>query len=437
MRISLTTEDGEFRTVEVDSTMEVSKCCLEAVSVDLPTQLENVKALVEVEFNIPIANQLLHHNGVALTDPLKTLQQIGLLQDDILLVRKSGASPSGPAPLGLEAQIEAQRQQISSNPYLLRQIGQNHPLAAALNDPIEFRRIFLELDRQRREAEQRQASNMNALTSADPFDIEAQRRIEDEIRKENIQHNMEAAMEHNPEVFGRVIMLYIKCEVNGSPLSAFVDSGAQATIMSPECAQACGIMHLVDERFAGVAHGVGTAKILGRVHSAQLKIGNLFLPCSFTVMEGKGVDLLFGLDMLKRYQATIDLKNNVLRIDDEQIPFLAEHELPDKARLELATESPKSPVASNPKQPTGVTLSPISTATSSSPSAAAASAALARAAKSTPGPSNPINNGLKWPEETIKLLMDLGASRIEAVSALDACNGNADLAANMIFQGGF
>ena len=196
------------------------------------------------------------------------------------------------------------REVILSDPYqrsLIRE--RNPPLSEALEsgDPQRFVTVFTQ---QKKVRDEQEALRMRMI-HADPMDIEAQQKIAEEIRQANINSNMETAMEFAPESFGQVIMLYINCLVNGQPVKAFVDSGAQMTIMSVACANRCNIMRLVDRRWAGLAKGVGTQKIIGRVHVAQIQIENDFLASSFSVLESQPMDMLLGLDMLKRHQVVV------------------------------------------------------------------------------------------------------------------------------------
>ncbi|XP_062449611.1 protein DDI1 homolog 2 isoform X2 [Rhea pennata] len=223
---------------------------------------------------------------------------------------------------------------LLANPHELSLLKErNPPLAEALlsGDLEKFTRVLVEQQQDRARREQERIR----LYSADPFDLEAQAKIEEDIRQQNIEENMTIAMEEAPESFGQVVMLYINCKVNGHPVKAFVDSGAQMTIMSQSCAERCNIMRLVDRRWAGIAKGVGTQKIIGRVHLAQVQIEGDFLACSFSILEEQPMDMLLGLDMLKRHQCSIDLKKNVLVIGTtgSQTTFLPEGELPECARL--------------------------------------------------------------------------------------------------------
>lgn len=57
-------------------------------------------------------------------------------------------------------------------------------------------------------------------------------------------------------------------------------------------------------RWAGIAKGVGVQKIIGRIHMVQIQIEKDFLTTSFSVLEQQPMDMLLGLDMLKRHQVS-------------------------------------------------------------------------------------------------------------------------------------
>ncbi|KFY66168.1 hypothetical protein V497_01091 [Pseudogymnoascus sp. VKM F-4516 (FW-969)] len=335
-----------------------------------------------------------------------------------------------------EQDPEVIRLQLLGNPRMRQEVQRAQPeLAAAVENPQRFAQLFRQMqDLERRERMMRQQHI--ADLNADPFDIDAQTRIAEMIREERVQENLQNAIEHNPEVFGRVHMLYIDVEVNGHKVKAFVDSGAQATIMSPSCAESCGIMRLVDKRFAGIARGVGTANILGRVHSAQIKIGSLFLPCSFTVMEGKDVDLLLGLDMLKRHQACIDLSKDKLVIQDVEVPFLGEADIP-RSFEETSEPQVAGPGGTTIGGRSGAISGPAGPAGPAATNAPAAPAAQAAATPQPPLPTQPSQAAsVPAPSaESIDQLVALGFSREEAINALNACDGNVEFAAGLLFQG--
>ena len=228
-------------------------------------------------------------------------------------------------------------------------------------------------------------------------------------------------------------MLYIPVEVNQHKVKAFVDSGAQTTIMSPSCAEKCGIYRLLDKRYAGVARGVGTAKILGRVHSAIIKIGSSFLPCSFTVMEGKDVDLLLGLDMLKKHQACIDLQKGKLIIQGDEVEFLGEADIPKYEDVYKDEPSIEGPAGTRTGAISGTVTQGASSAggsqaTATRPSASAKpplGSGTTQQAHSTPGPAS-------FPKEDIEQLTNMGFTKQEAIHALEMAGGNVEMAAGLL-----
>ncbi|KAI1708013.1 aspartyl protease domain-containing protein [Ditylenchus destructor] len=174
---------------------------------------------------------------------------------------------------------------------------------------------------------------------------EGQRLIAEQIAKENIEMMHQHAMEHMPEAFIPVYMLYIKMKINNHPVIAFVDSGAQASILSESCAKRCDVFRFADTRFRAVAQGVGgSEKFTGRIHSCQVQVENHFFLCPFDVMPDRNMEILFGLNALRRHHCCIDLKKGVLRFGDgTETPFLDEEAHRREMELAIGFEEEKKP----------------------------------------------------------------------------------------------
>ena len=167
------------------------------------------------------------------------------------------------------------------------------------------------------------------LMNSDPNDPQVQQKIAKIIQQKNIDENLRQAEEYMPETLFPVHMLFINLEINKKKVVALVDTGAQSTVMSQDLCQKCDLFNLCDTRYSGIAKGVGTSKIVGVVHAAQMKIQNKVLMAKITVIENSSIGFIFGLDNMRAHRCTIDLKQNGLVFPDIGVTakFLSDGEI--------------------------------------------------------------------------------------------------------------
>eukprot|EP00033_Pygsuia_biforma_P002360 GCRY01002610.1.p1 GENE.GCRY01002610.1~~GCRY01002610.1.p1 ORF type:complete len:411 (+),score=79.79 GCRY01002610.1:245-1477(+) len=409
MKINISTQEGEFFPFDLSDDMSV----------------EDFRALVSAEANIPLEELVLLHGSAQQALPQEG--NVGAWQinsDDMILAARlprqtetqRGVNRQNNFGIGSQ-QANRFIQSMEVDRYAFSLLKQNHPeLSAAVetkNVPAVIR-LLTELEQRERLNAQSQQEQMRKLME-DPLDPQNQKMIEEIIRQKNVEFNFAQMMEHMPESLTRVTMLYIDCSVNNVPVKAFVDSGAQSTIISVKLAKRCNIFHLLDTRFQAVAKGVGVGKILGRIHVAHLRIGDTVFPSTFHVMESASEDLLLGLDNLLKHQACIDLRTHCLRIGEVSVPFLSEKDIPSQDTTLFSDSVNVAP----PTDPSSSSSVPTS---ASAPPTSSANHNLF---------STPLEN--QFPEGDIQSLMNLGFTREQAVRALQRQRGNVELAAAELF----
>jgi DNA damage-inducible protein 1 len=427
--------------------------------------VELLMTLIESDMGVPAHHQRLVYLGRVL-NPALTLAAQGITRDSTIQLQQqattanqqearspgSGPTTTGlqPASPGASAQPETVEQQIAKL-FASGRTGGTPPPAPALaggklpppagaavasrvpstqGDPTideQVRRLFQQPPGTQAQMRER-VSRLLAQQPPplDPLDPEYQRRMYEQIQQQNMLENLNQALEYTPEAFARVVMLYVPSTVNKVPVTAFVDSGAQMTIMNEATAERCGIMRLIDRRMSGVAKGVGTSRIIGRIHMAMVELGGIFVPMSITVLESQDMEFLIGLDQLRRHKMCIDLDKNCLRLQEKEIPFLGEGELPLHLRggpEEGAGES----AGSTSKAPPHASAAPTS--------GGGAPAQPNPAPAPTAGSAAATDTSRRQYEDKVQRLMQLsGAPRAIVENALAASDGNEDIAAGLLFE---
>ena len=160
------------------------------------------------------------------------------------------------------------------------------------------------------------------------------------------------------------------------------------------------------------------------------------------------MDMLLGLDMLKRHQCSIDLKNNVLSIGSTgaQTPFLAETDLPECARLssrgkdggqedvdEVMKASAKEHEENQLKEAMRKSEDESKRLKSNHNSPASTSTSTNSGAASTANDPNVILPNDKFTEDNVKALMGYGFSREVCIQELRAQNGDERAATAALF----
>lgn len=216
--------------------------------------------------------------------------------------------------------------------------------------------------------------------------------------------------------------------------------------MSAAAAERCNIQRLVDKRWAGVAKGVGVQKIIGRIHMVQIQIEDVFLTSSFSVLEEQPMDMLLGLDMLKRHQCTIDLRENCLHIGTTQTKtrFLNENELPDCARLTASSpEEEQKLIEQTRKIQEELDMKEVLERSRQEAGGASTSAQSSSSSTTTSQPTTTTNAATtvlptdKFSESDVQELIKLGFSREQVIVELRSFNGNKTQATAALFAKSF
>lgn len=180
--------------------------------------VKDLKSMVNAGTGLEITQLQFYLNGQPLVGDTQTLAAAGIKDGELLAMLVRDDMPSGnrqtqqrpgagqqPSSSSARSgaitneQIETVRLRILGSDQAVQQVSQQHPgMATALQDPTRFRELYLSMQQEENTRERERLQQMQLLNE-DPFNVEAQAKIEEMIRQDRVMENLEYAYEHNPE----------------------------------------------------------------------------------------------------------------------------------------------------------------------------------------------------------------------------------------------
>ena len=203
LTIAVSGRDDQILTLDVGPDMTVA----------------DLKAVIQIDTNVSPASQILHFNGAHLVDDSRTLASHNIGEGEMISMtvytpqapragQRGGIGASQPRgqpirggrnPRNPTDDAEILRLQALGDPHLMAQIRQARPeLANAVQDPRVFREHFTNMMAEEERINREKEEAIRQLDD-DPFNAEAQAKIEEMIRQENVNKNLQQALENTPE----------------------------------------------------------------------------------------------------------------------------------------------------------------------------------------------------------------------------------------------
>jgi predicted aspartyl protease len=159
---------------------------------------------------------------------------------------------------------------------------------------------------------------------------------QEEDENDIIVQNKRMAFENIPEVMIPATHIMLDGNINNVPLKILIDTGATTNLTWKNVINNVGLDYLVDKKTTYKISGIESSNTTyGKIWYTEINL-NLFdketaqigvdLDVANSDAENKSRDIILGMGFLKSYGANIDLKNNILTLNDKiKIKFSTEH----------------------------------------------------------------------------------------------------------------